>query len=397
MKSVESAVVISPFFSPEPISSGRYNAALVSSLVSQDLDVTVITSHPFYPTWKPRAASPVYRGATVIRGGRWIRYPSSLFLRRVILEVWFSVFALWSFLHLKLRADRIIVILPPTLFAALLLLLPGVANKTVAVVHDLQSVLATRQKNGIYRIMATLIRNIEGFSLRRCQRVAFVSNEMRQFAIDQFKLDPIRADFFYPFPTVTNDSRPNSAYSDPLAAELAAAPCFAYSGALSHKQSPDRLVECMLKVLHKSPSARAMIFSEGPAFDRIRRLYQHERLSFRPLVSEQQLPVLLKQAAVHFVVQADGTSSGCMPSKVTNLLVAGARILCITDENNELSGLLAEYPQAQVLHCWDANRVSNAALQLAGSDNTNDRNAALSDRFSIDALINYLGVGRHAA
>ncbi|MGB8475721.1 MAG: hypothetical protein WCE61_16705, partial [Candidatus Acidiferrum sp.] len=45
--------LFSPFFYPETISTGKYNTILSRALAERGVEVNVVTSHPFYPNWKP--------------------------------------------------------------------------------------------------------------------------------------------------------------------------------------------------------------------------------------------------------------------------------------------------------------------------------------------------------
>jgi hypothetical protein len=53
----ERLLLLSPFFFPEPISTGRYNTFLVQALVDKGVHVDVICFHPLYPNWRPAAAT----------------------------------------------------------------------------------------------------------------------------------------------------------------------------------------------------------------------------------------------------------------------------------------------------------------------------------------------------
>jgi len=83
-------LIASPFFYPEPISTGKYNTFLAEKLVQKGHDVTVICSYPFYPAWKPEFTRKALAGVKVMRGGLRMVYPKSATIRRLILEAWFA-------------------------------------------------------------------------------------------------------------------------------------------------------------------------------------------------------------------------------------------------------------------------------------------------------------------
>src|SRR5581483_4859843 len=84
-------LLLSPFFFPEAISTGKYNTVLAEALGKVAAEIKVITSHPFYPGWKPRYSSTALAKVSVVRGGLWIRYPSGMTLRRLVLECWYAL------------------------------------------------------------------------------------------------------------------------------------------------------------------------------------------------------------------------------------------------------------------------------------------------------------------
>jgi colanic acid biosynthesis glycosyl transferase WcaI len=85
----ERLLLLSPFFFPEPISTGRYNTFLVQALVDKGVHVDVICFHPLYPNWRPRRSNKGLNGARISRGGAWMRFPKNNLLRRAVLEAGF--------------------------------------------------------------------------------------------------------------------------------------------------------------------------------------------------------------------------------------------------------------------------------------------------------------------
>ena len=62
-------LILSPFFFPELISTGKYNTELAIQLRKQNLEVEVLCSHPLYPDWRPQKSSQKIDGIKIIRGG----------------------------------------------------------------------------------------------------------------------------------------------------------------------------------------------------------------------------------------------------------------------------------------------------------------------------------------
>src|SRR5262249_51003651 len=110
-------------YAPEVAGIGPYNSALCNYLKGQGHAVRMVTSFPYYPSWKKTAADQkrVYRtddlsGVTVHRC--WHFVPSCpTALKRILHE---GSFVLFSFLRLLFlpRPDVFVVVSPPLLLGA---------------------------------------------------------------------------------------------------------------------------------------------------------------------------------------------------------------------------------------------------------------------------------------
>ena len=98
-------LILSPFFYPEPISTGKYNTDIALKLREEGHQVTVLCSHPFYPEWEAKYSSEELKGITIIRGGRKIKYPKKTSLRRIVLELWYALFVIK---HIKKYQNKFI-------------------------------------------------------------------------------------------------------------------------------------------------------------------------------------------------------------------------------------------------------------------------------------------------
>ena len=55
-------LLLSPFFYPEPISTGKYNTDLVKELVKNRYELSVLCSHPIYPDWRVNCSNKALNG-----------------------------------------------------------------------------------------------------------------------------------------------------------------------------------------------------------------------------------------------------------------------------------------------------------------------------------------------
>ena len=107
-------LIISPFFFPEPISTGKFNTDVVRELSEKGHDVTVLCFHPFYPSWKTKKSQETIEGVTIVRGGKYLIYPKLIVLRRIILELGFAFFVLRKLRKHQKKQDIVIPIFPPS-------------------------------------------------------------------------------------------------------------------------------------------------------------------------------------------------------------------------------------------------------------------------------------------
>jgi colanic acid biosynthesis glycosyl transferase WcaI len=178
------ALLITQYYRPEPIGSGPYCGELAEWIRQSGRNVTVLTSFPHYPTPKIFSApdaSPereVINGVGVQRLNNWIPRRATA-LRRITSEGHFLLLGALAILTRRTRRQHLIVSLCPSILAVAL----GTIAKSrdghhVALVHDIQSGLASGL--GMVRSQALLrvMRWCERTILNRVDRVVVLSREM---------------------------------------------------------------------------------------------------------------------------------------------------------------------------------------------------------------------------
>lgn len=384
-----SVLLLSPFYFPELISTGKYNGTVVQALADRSVAVTVVCSHPLYPGWQPSiqpsSADPV--GVRVLRGGGWLRYPAKPVLRRVILELWFAAHCMVQLLRGARRLRTIVAVFPPSLFMALVSAILPRSARVVGIVHDLQGIYVARGQGLVSRALESLIGAVERRAFGACDHLIFLSRTMRDLTVARYGVDPRLTSVHYPFTTIDTAVREAQCAAISSLFEPGRK-AIVYSGALGEKQAPAQLVELIVDILSHYPDWQGRIFSQGPIFDRLRAEVSHPRLKFFPLVDVPLLPALLARSDVQIVPQAPGTSAGSLPSKLPNIIASGSRLLCITDSGSELAKLLAEYRGASVSTTWTRADCLAAFARLAELPLVCAADAAgLLHAFSLSALV----------
>lgn len=388
-------LLLSPFFYPEQISTGKYNTFLVKSLVERGCHVNVIASHPLYPGWIPLESADTLSGTEIYRGGLNIRYPNSTVVRRLILELWFSWHTISTFLKIRNKFDCIVPIFPPSLFFLLLTKIVPRKTKRIGIVHDLQGVYMSRSRNFLRKIINYAIHIVEKKCFESCDKVIFLSNSMAKRAIEDYQLDPKSCVVCYPFITEFSN-QPDT--GDALAHIFPKNRMHVvYSGALGDKQNPRELFSFMDRLASENPTICCHIFSGGPLFEKLKtdQTSVHDsKIFFHNLVPAEHLNELYARSDVQIIPQAFGTSDGSLPSKLPNLLSAGVSIFSICDPGSELGELVQASGTGYVAYTWNSEELVKefaAFLDRTKSQLRSSRKEAMQyfneERFSVQNLV----------
>ncbi len=387
-------VLLSPFFFPEQISTGKYNYFLAKRLIEKGAEVTVFCSHPLYPEWYPRPYSENVPGMKIVRGGDKVRYPRSPVLRRAVLELWYFLFLVRNRKRI-LKGDVIVAIYPPGLF--LLCKWLFVNKPVVGIVHDLQATYAKKQGGAIGGLVQWATRFVEKRAFWGCSRLIFLSRAMAARAEKEYGLDARKNEVCYPF--VSTDF-PRDVGNNLLELFDPRYRHVVYSGALGEKQSPRELLRFFKQILAMDNDVVCHIFSRGGYFEELREQSAgvwERRLMFHDLVDERDLPELYNRSNLQIIPQQSGSSDSSLPSKLPNLLAAGVPVFVVTDEKGELAELLADVPFALVVHSWDDKKIAEQFLGFlrAQCETTHeDRQKAIRSfvetTFSIENVLEFL-------
>ena len=387
-------LLLSPFFFPEQISTGKYNSCLAEALVLVGCDISVITSHPIYPNWRAEVSNATLPGVKITRGGGWLVYPRSAILRRAILELWYAWHVMVNFFRIGSRPDIVIPIFPPSLFFMILNVFMSRSICRVGIVHDLQGVYASKSLSPMGRILKGVIHFVEKRCFNACDSLIFLSASMAKRAITEYQLDFNRCKVCYPFVAIAEDVKSDVALAGVL---LANNFNVVYSGALGEKQNPDGIFAFMSEIANIQTNVTCHIFSSGPIFDRLRAAKAELlncNVQFHDIVPTEQLAELYARSDVQIIPQAINTSEGSLPSKLPNLLAAGVPVFVICEKGSELGDLVNQARAGLVAHTWDmAELVEQFRIyknELATESKHERRmrlQAFVKSKFSIDCVL----------
>lgn len=333
-------VIYSPFFYPEPISTGKYNTYLAKAISKRGSRVEVIASHPLYPNWIPRSSSYELQDVVVHRGGAFIRYPRRDILRRLVLEAWYSWHTIISTWRWARNSDIAVFVFPPVFFSVFVKPMLRSKCRVVGIVHDLQGLM---MHSGVVTgkgIVGRMVLAAEAYALRQCDQVVCLSRSMAEVVTGQLGLDGKRCEVCYPF-VVPQESTSRDSLAQMFAEGYIHV---VYSGALGKKQMPGFLLEVFEAVCERRSDIVCHICSRGARFEELvekRRADLAERIVFHDLVPEDQLGELYQRSDVQVIPQAPGTGTAAFPSKLPNLAAAGVPIFAICEHASELADITA--------------------------------------------------------
>ncbi len=384
MNKSQKIVLISPFFFPEPISTGKFNTDMVLKLRDEGHHVTVFCSHPFYPEWKTKSSSKNIEGVDIVRGGKIIKYPKKPSLRRVVLEIWYAFFILKNIIKYQKKTDIIISVFPPSL--ALYFIAPFLKKdiKKIGIIHDLQIIYASQKKKLTNIIISSLIKRVEKYCFKNCEKLIFLSEEMKNVALEVYKIDEFKCKVQLPFISIKEeysynnlkDILPNNQHN------------IVYSGALGEKQNPIELYDVFDLLTRNLPNCNCYFFSQGPIYEKLKIKNNNSKIHFHSLVSKYEIHELYIRSSIQIVPQLTNTSKGSLPSKLPNILASGTKALVITDKNSDLEKLFKKYNLEKIVTSWDKKVIISSIKELLEERIDIDRQKEIAqDLFNIENLI----------
>lgn len=379
---------LSPFFWPEPISTGKYNTILAEALSANGVDVEFYCSHPLYPEWKPKAEVSQHHSVKTIRGGLSVKYSKSQVVKRLTLEFWFLLFIFKNALRRRNQYDLLVSVYPPVIFGFVSSLFMKKGKKNVVISHDIQGILASQEGSLFRKTVANIMKNIEKMVYRKADHIIFLSESMKNFCSENYGIETSKTSVFYPFEDVSKMQ-----LTDDLKIFNNTERRIVYSGALGEKQAPDKIMKLYEMLTERDPDIHCYIFSSGPKFISLELRNTNPRIIFSDLVPLRNLRELIEKSVIQLIPQEVGTADAVLPSKLPNIISAGAGIVAITDKGNELETLLHKVEHSMIFYNWDYEKISSSVMNYLSANFTEDR-AGISDKdralFDADRLVKKL-------
>ena len=332
-------------YAPELTGIGLSNTALCEHLRVPGHDVEMVTSFPYYPSWRKCAEDRGTFWRTDTIGGVpvhrcWSYVPARVTRWRRILHE--ATFTLTSFLRVltRPRPDVIVAVSPPLLLGpAAWLASMLLRTRYVFHVQDLQPDAAIglgMLKTGAF---TRLLYAVETFAYRHAWRVSGISRGMLAAFVAK-GVPPGKCVYF-----------PNGvALSEPPARAGAFRERYhfssddflaIYSGNIGFKQGLEGLVESAKSV--RDRRVKIVICGDGAQRRAIEiRADGLANIRFLPLLSATEYRDMLADCDVAAVTQTAGSGRAFFPSKLLASFAAARPVLSVADAESELSAAVRE-------------------------------------------------------
>lgn len=353
-------------YAPEVVGIGKYTNEMSEWLSDRDVDVRVITAHPYYPDWK---VADGYRASRyqreTIRGIEVWRCPlyipgSRSGMRRILHLLSFALSSLPVLLRQLFWRPDVILVIEPTFFCVPFALIAAKLCRARAWLHiqdfeiDACFQMGFLPQGGLWR----LSKNIESFIMRRFDRVSTISQNMLKRIFDQ---DRFASKLIY---------FPNWADLDKIY-PLAGCVCFRdewgideettvvlYSGNMGMKQGLEIVIH-VAGLLSQEQNILFVLCGTGAAKERLAAMARGmENVRFIPLQPIDRFNKLLNTADIHLLPQRDEAVDLVMPSKLTGILACGGIVLATCPPGGELATTVH---QAGGIICEPGDRATMAA------------------------------------
>jgi colanic acid biosynthesis glycosyl transferase WcaI len=313
-----SLLVLSNYYYPEPTGSAPPITDLSLWLGENGLNPDVLAARPSYPR------NAVYEGYEAgqrdreVMGGANVRRVASFVAKsrgvvgRLLSETSFALSAVLA----RPRRYRGVICVCPSVFVVLVApFFVEKGGRLVAIIHDIQSGLASNLKFGMGGVLTVALRGLEAWSLNRCDSLIALSPAMAE----ELRGIGVRAPIEVIPPQVNvREIRPVPHEADERA-------LLVYSGNLGRKQGLDQVLELAAVLNRRNAEIDILIRGEGSERASLEDQVRREGLTnvrFADLAPRAEISEALGAATLHLVPQAPGGANFALPSKIFSIMAA---------------------------------------------------------------------------
>ncbi len=361
-------------FSPELTGIGRYSGEMAAWLAQAGHEVRVVTAPPYYPRWRIAEGHANRWSVSRERNGKLTVYRCPVWvparpsgLKRVLHLASFAAASLPVVLWQIFWKPDVVLAVEPPLFCAPQAWLAARLAGARAWLHIQDFEIDAAFELGLLRAgwLRRMALAVEGFWLRRFDRVSTLSEKMREklagkgVAADRTALFPNWVDPAGIYPM---------AEASALRAQLGLPPerfVALYAGNMGEKQGMEVVLDAAA-MLRQACHIHFVLCGDGAARARLQASHAGlSNVSWLPLQPEGKLNALLNLADVHLLPQRADAADLVMPSRLLGMLASGRPVLATASADSQLGGIVA---QCGVLAPAGDAVAFAAALQKLASD-----------------------------
>ncbi len=355
-----SLLVFSNYYHPEPTGSAPPITDLSLWLGENGLNPDVLAARPSYPR------NAVYDGYEAgqrdreVMGGANVRRVASFVAKsrgvvgRLLSEGSFAVAAVLA----RSRRYRGVICVCPSVFVVLVApLFVEKGGRLVAIVHDIQSGLASNLKFGMSGLLTGVLRRLEAWSLNRCDSLIALSPAMAE----ELRGIGVRA------PIEVIPPQVNVREIRPITRKTGEGALLVYSGNLGRKQGLDQVLELAEVLGRRGAAIDILIRGEGSERASLEDQVSREGLTnvrFADLAPREEISEALGAATLHLVPQTPGGANFALPSKIFSIMAAERAYVATASPGTPLA-IVTEQARAGVcVEPHDAEAFADAVERL---------------------------------
>lgn len=351
---------------PELIGSAPYCADLAEWLAARGTQVQVFTCRPHYPEG---LVPPAYRNGqrdrerrgsvTIKRVDSWIPRRRGA-VGRIAAEFAFLLHGVAALTSGRLRRTDVVVSLCPSILTVLLgVLVTRRGGRHVAIVHDIQSGLASGLGMVGSSPIIKAMRWLEQAVLNRVSKVLVLSDNMRR----RLQAQGVRSSIeILPLWVDTHKIQPVNRRPDNGAVTVL------YSGNFGKKQALAQIVEMAALLEQREAPIFTILRGEGSEARFLAEQIAARELNnvhFAPLVPAERLAESLAEGDIHLVPQDTSIADFAVPSKVFAIMAAGRPFVATARPGSLLWHLMDESRAFLCVPAGDAAALADTVERLA--------------------------------
>jgi colanic acid biosynthesis glycosyl transferase WcaI len=369
-------LILSLVFRPDNVSTAQIMGDLAEDLKARGHEVFVITSVPHYNNdpvalegqplqryWGKIVQKSDYCGMQVLHA--WMPRKGRNKLARILAWLGFHLVTTMAGLGSRFNPDIILAPSPPLTIGVSAWLL-GLRHKC-PFIYNVQEIYPDVAVNlGVLksRLIINLLLGLERFVYAKANALAIISEGManrirsKKIPPDKIHIIPNFVDIndFRPLPKVNNFSLQHGLQDKFVVS---------YAGNMGKPQGLDILLDAAY-LLRDVPSIHFLLMGDGSERAHLIAKAQHLHLPNITILPYQPYHLMgeaYATADTSFVSQAPGTSKDGIPSKVYRIMACARPVIACTDDDSDLSRLIAKADGGTVVPSADAKELANAVRQ----------------------------------